>query len=156
MEPIGRLFLCACCRKQTVICSACDRGQIYSSPACSEPIRGSRVRDAGRCYQSSERCRANHAHCMKRYREGRARVAHQSPIFDPDDVALSAPVVQHFTPAPRANIQTSSSPWRCQVCKCICSAFVRLGFLYVRPALQIVQRARAGRPTGRRSDSRAI
>lgn len=154
MEPIGRLFLCASCRKQTVICSACDRGQIYCSSACSEPIRRSRVRDAGRRYQSSEPGRANHAQRMKRYRENRAQVTHQGPIFDPDDVVSSAPVVEHVTPAPRADTQTISSPWRCQACKCTCSAFVRLGFLYVRPALQIVQRARAGRSTGRRTDGR--
>lgn len=154
MEPIGRLFLCACCRKQTVICSACDRGQIYCSPACSEPIRLSRVREAGRRYQSSERGRANHAQRMKRYRENRSRVTHQGPVHDRDDVALSAPMVQHATSAPRANTQTSGAPWRCQACKCICSAFVRLGFLYVRPALQIVTRARAGQPTGRQSADR--
>jgi len=156
MEPIGRFFLCACCRKQTVICSACDRGKIYCSPAYSEPIRRICVREAGQRYQSSERGRANHAQRMKRYRENRARVTHQGLVSDPDVVVSAAPMAQHVTPAsPRENTQTSSSPWRCQACKCTCSAFVRLGFLHVRPALQIAPGTpHAGRANGRRSAGR--
>ena len=149
MESIGRFFLCACCHRQSVICSSCDHGQIYCSHACAESMRSACLRDAGRRYQSSERGRANHAQRMKRYRENRARVTHQGPVSEPDDVALSAPVVQHVTPVPRANTQTGTSPWRCQACKCTCSAFVRLGLLNVRPRPSDRTSAPSCRPTNR-------
>ena len=35
----ARLFLCAGCRMQVVICSCCDRGQIYCAGDCARRAR---------------------------------------------------------------------------------------------------------------------
>lgn len=81
MASVGRLFLCASCRAQTVTCSACDRGQRYCSPECAAHVRSACVREAGRRYQNSERGRAAHAERMRRCRAKKADVTHQGPIM---------------------------------------------------------------------------
>ncbi|MFZ3119313.1 MAG: hypothetical protein WA159_13445 [Variovorax sp.] len=46
METTSRLFNCAGCRRQCLICSACDRGQRYCGSACAQTARAaSRRRD---------------------------------------------------------------------------------------------------------------
>jgi len=39
MDRPARLFLCARCRCQVLLCSHCDRGQRYCTPACSRQAR---------------------------------------------------------------------------------------------------------------------
>ena len=39
MQSSARLFNCARCRCQVVICSHCDRGNIYCGKRCSETAR---------------------------------------------------------------------------------------------------------------------
>ena len=39
MDRPARLFLCARCRTQVLLCSHCDRGQRYCTPACSRQAR---------------------------------------------------------------------------------------------------------------------
>ena len=39
MDPVGRFFLCQRCRAQTLVCSACDRGQMYCSSDCAQTAR---------------------------------------------------------------------------------------------------------------------
>lgn len=85
MEDSTRFFECARCRVQVVICSRCDRGQIYCSSDCSQIIRRTCVNEAGRRYQRSRRGRFAHADRSRRYRE-RQKVTHQAlPATIPDD-----------------------------------------------------------------------
>jgi len=53
MQSSGRLFLCVCCRAQVVICSHCDRGQIYCAADCAQAARCHAVREAGRVLMAS-------------------------------------------------------------------------------------------------------
>lgn len=61
MQRAGRLFLCARCRDQVLLCSYCDRGQQYCSRACSSLSRRERRREAAKRYQSSRGGRLKHA-----------------------------------------------------------------------------------------------
>ena len=61
MGRSARLFLCARCRDQVLLCSHCDRGQQYCSRACSSTSRRERRREAAQRYQSSRRGRLRHA-----------------------------------------------------------------------------------------------
>ena len=56
-SPYPRLFLCLRCRDQVVICSRCDRGQVYCGRECASEVRRSKQRKARRRYQA-ERTRA--------------------------------------------------------------------------------------------------
>jgi hypothetical protein len=66
--PSARLFLCARCRCQVVLCSACDRGQRYCGRACSRQSRDTAKRSAARRYQHSHRGRVAHAARSLRWR----------------------------------------------------------------------------------------
>ena len=70
MLPTGRMFLCARCRVQVVVCPRCDRGQIYCAAGCSSEARREAQRAAGARYQASRAGRFAHA---ERSRRDRAR-----------------------------------------------------------------------------------
>ena len=68
MKQSPRLYYCLRCTVQVVICSHCDRGQIYCSSDCSNAARLQSVRAAERRYQDSSRGKMNHALRQRRYR----------------------------------------------------------------------------------------
>ena len=82
-EPDGadgtpaRFFLCVRCRVQVLICSCCDRGQIYCAGGCAQIARREGLREAGQRYQASRRGRVAHALRAHRYRVRQKNVTHQ-------------------------------------------------------------------------------
>jgi hypothetical protein len=86
----ARLFVCVGCRSQALICSCCDRGQIYCAGDCADRARHHAQRAAGRRYQSSRRGRLAHAVRARRYRARGKKVTHQgSPLRAADDPLAS-------------------------------------------------------------------
>ena len=91
----ARLFLCARCRCQVLICSRCDRGQQYCGARCSGLARRESLRGAGRRYQHSRRGRHCHAERQRRYRrrcrEGVCthKVTHHGSAGAPRDAELA-------------------------------------------------------------------
>ena len=61
MTRSARLFLCARCRDQVLMCSHCDRGQLYCGRACSFAGRRERRRQTVTRYQHSRGGRLKHA-----------------------------------------------------------------------------------------------
>ena len=129
MGNTARLFNCARCHSQVVICSHCDRGNIYCGPGCSQQARRESKRAAGRRYQRSRRGRFAHAERQHRYRTRRHKVTHQG----------SAATVAHDSLSPESRVslrQSLSSPvvptrgLCCHLCKRPCSPFLRLDFLH--------------------------
>ena len=83
----ARLFLCAGCRTQSLICSCCDRGQIYCAGDCAARARRHALRAAGRRYQTSRPGRLAHADRTRRYRARGKKVTHHgSPELPRDDL----------------------------------------------------------------------
>jgi hypothetical protein len=72
----ARIFICARCRRQVVICSHCDRGNRYCGPSCAHSARRHPQREAAQRYQRTRRGRFAHAARQRRYRQ-RANVTHQ-------------------------------------------------------------------------------
>ena len=104
-EP-ARRFLCARCRAPVLVCSHCDRGQIYCATGCAAVVRLQSQREAGRRYQGSLRGRFRHAARTQRWRERQALVAvpavrsematpqsvtHQGSPLPASDAVLSVP-----------------------------------------------------------------
>jgi len=77
----ARFFLCGRCRAQVLICSHCDRGQIYCGERCAGAARRNSLRAAGRRYQASRRGRFAHAARARCYRR-RKNVTHQGSPAD--------------------------------------------------------------------------
>ena len=87
-EDCLRLFLCQRCRRQVLICSHCDRGQIYCSAQCAEISRREKHRRAEAHYQKTRRGALKHAARQQRYRKrqrqpqikpGQKKVTDQGP-----------------------------------------------------------------------------
>ena len=137
-RTIARLFLCARCRAQVLICSHCDRGQIYCARGCAQTARREAQRAAGRRYQASRRGRVNHALRAGRYRTRQKNVTHQgSPPGLSDDLVTPGWAKRASEPPSVcrvSGVQTRSRcdrdpTWRCQWCGRRCSPFVRYEFL---------------------------
>ena len=71
----ARLFACAWCGREVVLCSCCDRGQIYCDGDCAGQARRQTLRGAGRRCQQTRRGRRMHAARMARYRAKLASLA---------------------------------------------------------------------------------
>jgi hypothetical protein len=102
MDRAARLFLCARCRDQVLLCSHCDRGQQYCGRACSSMSRRERRRQTAQRYQSSRGGQLKHAARSASWRhrrrsQGRAgaggdidKVTHQGCPDTPADASLLA------------------------------------------------------------------
>lgn len=137
LETSVRLFLCARCRAQVLICSCCDRGQIYCASGCAQKARHEAQRAAGRRYQTSRRGRLAHADRSRRWRLQQKNVTHQgSPPTPVDDVVSADAAARANKPAtasPRGSATRSRGHdrgfWRCHWCGCHCTSRVRMTFL---------------------------
>ena len=136
----ARLFLCARCRRQVLICSRCDRGQHYCGARCSGLARRESLRGAGRRYQHSRRGRHCHAERQRRYRrrcrEGACthKVTHHGSAGAPCDAELAPHRVAMreanppMSPKPaikRARAASGTSKMHCHFCARPVSEFVR-------------------------------
>jgi hypothetical protein len=145
MDRPARLFLCARCRIQVLLCSHCDRGQRYCTAACARQARDAAQRDAARRYQRSRRGRMAHAARTRRWRSrrlacrgGANSVTHQgsqagviaAPLaawtHDTASLPLDATVAA-VTP-PQDAIDASAAPC-CVRCSAPLGTWVRQGFL---------------------------
>ena len=150
VDRSARLFLCASCRVQVLICSDCDRGPRYCSAQCATTTRMDAQRAAGRRYQDSRDGRMKHAWRMRNWRARRAdltqKVTHQgSPDVRCGDVLESTPSPSLSTvtrsclspqttsiyalaltlpPTPRHTLGS-----HCHFCGKPCAPHVRQGFL---------------------------
>ena len=90
----ARLFLCACCRIQVLVCSQCDRGQRYCADGCAAATRRALQRDSARRYQCGRAGRFKHALRTQRWRARQAALAkivtHQGSQAGPSDDVLPA------------------------------------------------------------------
>lgn len=137
MENTARLYNCARCQCQVVICSDCDRGNIYCNKQCAEIARKASLRAAGRDYQRTRSGRLKHAARQYRYRARRKKVTHQgSPTPAADD---------SLTPTTRSETQRSIGVVQdegisCHFCTRPCSRFLRLDFIHRRSAQSVFDR----------------
>ena len=145
----ARLFHCARCRTQVLICRQCDRGQLYCSSICSQQARTDSLHRANHRYRTSRRGRMNNAARQQRFRQRQAKkVTHQGSIPLPRCAPLRRSprslMPSHFSEHRPRLLHTQ----RCCVCGQTCGAFLRLDFLrrgyrgYPRSDSQCVVNAR--------------
>ena len=144
MESTGRLFLCAACRVQVLICSHCDRGQIYCPGPCALRARRESVRAAGRRYQSTHRGRHAHAQRTRRYRARRNKVTHQGSPVPTRDALLAASSIGMLAASIKA-MPTTLQTRQCHFCGGACSQFVRSGPLRHRASRHLTHHPRGTR-----------
>ena len=153
-EQTGRLFLCARCQAQVLVCRQCDRGQRYCAAGCAEITRLNRQREAGKRYQKSRAGRHKHAARTHQWRKRRAAAAkivthhssqvtpadavlpgNESPVAIPPDSQPTSPcssiATESIALCATANTRSSmlAPLWYCHWCQSPCPALVRQGFL---------------------------
>ena len=128
MENTARLYNCARCHCQVIICSHCDRGNIYCGKSCADLARKTSLSAAGKRYQRTRRGRLKHADRQRHYRSRCKKVTHQG---SPDPASNDPLITRPEAPAPVAIIEDKGV--HCHFCGRPCSVFVRLDFLYRTP-----------------------
>ena len=128
-----RVFACARCKSQVLICSSCDRGNIYCSPECSKARRQKTFRDASKRYQASAQGARNHAKRQRHYRERSQKVTHQGSSKQKITAKSSrlGGIKRFFASSLRArkSESTKAEVESCHFCGRTVGSFVRLGFI---------------------------
>jgi len=159
MDQPARLYLCARCRAQVVLCSRCDRGNRYCGRPCWHEARTEARPQTAQRYQRSRRGRIAHAQRSRRWRQRRAardaagdagddahNVTHQgsqqgvasaplvawthdSATVAPADTA--ADITAQGTPQELAiaTLATAAACWACRRCGARQPTALRLGFV---------------------------
>lgn len=92
MREHARLFNCLRCHAQVIICSHCDRGNIYCSATCANSARVNSLRVSNQRYQKTPRGRLLHARRQQRYRTRlKTKVTEQGSLTSPQcDVLINS------------------------------------------------------------------
>ncbi len=125
-EVSCRIFLCARCRSQSLICRRCDRGQIYCMGSCARDARREGQREARRRHQATPRGRAMHAERNRRYRARVRRVTDHGLAREHETAqwgGTGAVPAGLSEPSPGGR---SPAHYRCHHCGRPASTFVRL------------------------------
>lgn len=139
-DQSARLFLCARCRVQVLVCRQCDRGQRYCADGCAATTRRALQRDSARRYQRSRAGRFNHALRAQRWRARQRALAnivtHQGSPERPSDAVLADTQTSALAIEPCSTTRSIATtvaiiagPWHCHWCCAPCAALVRQGFV---------------------------
>lgn len=126
MKIYARLYQCALCYRQVIICSDCDRGNIYCNFTCSQQARKESLKNTRCRYQNTKVGRHKHAACQKRYRQRqkikKIKVMDQGSLEKPNHDLL---------PTESNNVKKDIGNHRvyCHFCNRNCSLFLRTRFL---------------------------
>ena len=146
----ARRYHCARCQVPVLICSHCDRGQIYCFNGCRELAQKERGKRKAKRYQSTPQGQRNNARRQSNYRKRQGApptpVSTESavnstqsntpnkPAADPEITKI---VTHRGSAVPGASVvlpdsSNSSSFFHCDCCSRACSHFVRIHFLRTR------------------------
>ena len=129
----ARLYNCARCHHQVVICSHCDRGNIYCSGHCATQSRLEKQQEAKGRYQSTAKGRQCHATRQQHYRQRKKqKVTYQGSIYlSPYDLLLDEPEREKTVKKTMINLHlTDKSTHYCHFCGCHCAQQLRWVFLH--------------------------
>jgi len=77
----ARLYHCARCQRQVIICSHCDRGHHYCSGNCAQLSRLEKQQEAKRRYEATEEAKRLKSLRQQRYRQRqKEKATHQGSI----------------------------------------------------------------------------
>lgn len=137
INPTPRFFLCNSCRRQVVICSRCDRGQVYCGRDCALEVRRRRQREARHRYQASECGRKLHADRSRRFRARGRRVTDQGPTLGTPGHQQSEPARAAVTAVRPAIINPARRLTACHCCGHPVPDRVRMGPIH-RPCRRVI------------------
>jgi len=129
MNPSARLFHCARCHCQVLLCRHCDRGNVYCQQGCADQARADSLYRAAKRYRATRRGRHNNADRQRRFRaRQRKKVTHQGSRLVILLVLLLfiSNAGESYQEAPHPRDETALY---CHRCYRECDPFLRRGFL---------------------------
>lgn len=155
MPESVRRFLCALCRTEVFICTACDRNQQYCAGDCARAARRRKQREANHRYQRTFNGRLNGAARSQRYRENQREtqgVTDHSSLADRPrgvlDASATSAVAENLSDGRSSPIASSESgvatgdALQCSFCGCWYSRWIRHGPLRRRPRSGYIRKER--------------
>ena len=116
-QPLrGRVFTCARCQVEVVVCIGCDRGRRYCGSKCSAQARRQAQRADGKRYQSSPTGSFAHARRSQRYRQRRRERLAQQQSLPPPPPPLPPPTPPPPPPPPPPPANSDASVGSQQPC----------------------------------------
>ena len=133
----ARIYNCARCARQVMLCSHCDRGNIYCFEGCADVMREHSLKEAGKRYQDTLQGRINHARRQAEYRIRQALTA-------PDDTDPPQSVTHHGSEegSPSASMEIDERRgekrdcdmlYYCHCCGRAVDRYLRLEYLHHSP-----------------------
>ena len=133
MNPTARLFHCARCHCQVVICRHCDRGNVYCANGCADQARSASLRRAAKRYRSTRRGRHRNADRQRRFRaRQREKVTHQGSPAVAGLVLLQSALIARGSDQEDTRHRMKTVIY-CHFCQRVCSPFLRRDFLRPPP-----------------------
>jgi len=129
MSPSARLFHCARCHRQVILCRACDRGHVYCGKGCAQAARRASVQRAGIRYRRTRRGRLSNAERQHRYRARRQKVTHHRSVAPPPPAVLADSAARAGRPAFRTR-PDGPTAIRCHRCGREVDPFLRRDYLH--------------------------
>jgi hypothetical protein len=150
----ARIYSCARCNCIVIICSQCDRGNIYCAGECAAQARQEKQAKAQKSYQSTPEGRRLHALHQRAYRQRQLeKVTHQSsqPLLpydvlvtpskeettqekpssrEPEVPPMADDVSNEASDVTGAATVAGKSDLYCHFCGCRCCEALRWAFLY--------------------------
>ena len=129
MNPSARLYHCARCHAQVILCRRCDRGNIYCATGCASNARMLSQRQAACRYRSTRRGRFSNAERQRRFRARQPqKITHQGSPPPFGLALLSLTLRRQASRREQANKRPATA-LHCHVCHCECDPFLRRDFL---------------------------
>ena len=129
MNPSARIYQCARCHAQVILCRHCDRGNLYCANGCAAHVRMLSQRRAACRYRSTRRGRFNNAERQRRFRaRQREKVTHQGspPLVGR---ALLRRTLNRQALRREHTHEHTETALVCHVCQRPCDPFLRRDFL---------------------------
>lgn len=137
MTSTSRLYHCTYCHDRVVICSRCDRGNIYC-PECSNIAPKESKKRSAKRYQSSRKGRLKNAERQRRFREKKRltleikkpsdkKVTHQGSPPESTNVSLPSEQLQRQDNQ-KTVIRSAKEGIYCLFCGYECSNYLRSRF----------------------------
>ena len=118
----ARLYHCVRCRHQCIICSGCDRGNIYCGHDCAQQTRIQNHRISNQKYQKTFRGSQKHSVRQRNYRLRQKEIVTDRGSMQTSDNDL-LPLLKNDTKSKSKNIVC------CDFCHAPVSDFFRNGYL---------------------------
>lgn len=133
METSARLYNCARCHQQVILCSHCDYGNIYCFDGCAQEARINSLREANKRYRNGRQGRQNGALRQAEFRQRKRLEKSSNPSSEPSQEEKVTHQGSEEDPSPASiaseSIEGDVGEYHCHCCGRPVAFHLRSGFI---------------------------